>query len=111
MRERVEERIDEILAPYFDQLTGAVMFAKWQGEVIPSEHPDTGARIEAAEALLDRVYGRPTQRTELAGDVAKPVRISAELLTDPELRDDLRAVARRLAGARSGGSGRTRSGD
>ena len=32
-----------------------------------------GARIQAATALLDRAYGRPTQATELTGTVAGPV--------------------------------------
>jgi hypothetical protein len=111
MRERVEERIDEILAPYFNQLSGAMMFAKWQGEVIPSEHPDTGARIEAAEALLDRVYGKPRQVTELTGRGGGPVRLSEEVFADPETQKVLRDAVRRVGRARASQSGGAGSSD
>lgn len=110
MRERVEERVDEVLAAYFETLENATLHTFFFGELITTNAPDYGARMKAAEKLLDRVYGRPTQRTELGSDVNKPVRISAELLADPKLRDELRAVTRRVAAARSGGARRPRSG-
>src|SRR5919109_201885 len=54
MRERVEQRVDEVLAPYFDALTGAVVHGFYQGDFVLTEHPDLAARISAAEKLLDR---------------------------------------------------------
>lgn len=48
LRQRVEEHADQILAPYFAALA--------DGE-------DVETRMKAAERLLDRVFGRPTQST------------------------------------------------
>lgn len=104
MRERVEEEIEAVLAPYFDTLKNAVLHAKHHGIVYPSDLPDLGARIEAAEKLLDRVYGKPVQVSEI-GSGDKPLRISHELLSDADIREGLRNVARRVADARSGKPG------
>ena len=67
MRERVEEQIEAVLAPYFAAITEAVMFVKYEGDLIITDTPDLGARIAAAEKLLDRVYGKPRQTIEHAG--------------------------------------------
>ena len=85
MRERVEERIDEILAPYFDAIRSAVVHATYEGEVLPSQHPDLGARIAAAEKVLNRVYGKPRQVQEVTGEGGGPVEVSGDL-ADPEIR-------------------------
>ncbi len=63
MREQIEARLDEVLDPYFRALTSAVVIAQHQGQVFASDVPDLGARIAAAERLLDRAYGRPRQAT------------------------------------------------
>jgi hypothetical protein len=68
MRQRVETEIDAILKPYFDALHGAVLHAVHEGRVIVSEHPELAARIAAAEKLLDRVHGRPSQQLEVSGN-------------------------------------------
>ena len=52
MRERVEAEAEAILAPYFEAL---------------AEGQDIEQRMRAAERLLDRVFGRPKQSTQLGG--------------------------------------------
>lgn len=83
MRERVEEDIEKIIAPYFDAIENAIVTATHEGQVIPSEVADLGARIKAAEALLDRVYGKPRQVTEVSGPDGGAVPIQG--LDDPEV--------------------------
>lgn len=77
LRHKVEQEygIDAVLKPYFEALTKANLFATYQGEVNVSPHPDVGARIEAAEKLLDRVYGKPKQTTEVSGPGGGPVTV------------------------------------
>ncbi len=93
MRERVEAEIDAILEPYFRALKGAMLYgtAQGRGEIVMSEFPDLGARIKAAELLLDRVYGRPRQQTEVTGADGGPLTVLAgqpdwAKLSDDELR-------------------------
>ena len=52
MRERVEAEAEAILAPYFEALAA---------------EEDLEQRMRAAERLLDRVFGRPKQSTQLGG--------------------------------------------
>jgi hypothetical protein len=101
MRERVEEEIDTIVAPYFEALKGAMIFSTYEGTVIVSQHPDLGARIAAAEKLLNRVYGKPRQVQEVAGEGGGPVRITDEDLADPEVRKALREAGKALARRRA----------
>lgn len=60
MQQRIEERIDEVLRAYFDALEAEVY--SLDGEALGPRHE---TRMKAADALLDRVYGRPTQRSEV----------------------------------------------
>lgn len=97
MRVRVEAEIDEILKPFFDGLTAEKALAVSGGykEAGYVEYVDDPAiRMKAAEALLDRVYGKPKQTTELSGPDGGPV--SIELPKTSERASD---VARILAGA------------
>jgi hypothetical protein len=81
-----EEHARVILAPLFRTLglelhddgtvsscPGAVIIAKHEGKVFPSEVPDLAAQMAAARDLLDRVYGRPRQALELAGADGAPI--------------------------------------
>ena len=52
---RVDAEFDEWIAPYYEAL----------GAVLPDGSPDHATRIAASEAVLDRVYGEPTQRVEV----------------------------------------------
>jgi hypothetical protein len=78
MRELVEENVEEIVAPYLEAVRSAVVIAKHEGEVHTFEVADHGARINAAERLLNRVYGRPRQEVELgASETGAPLAIVA----------------------------------
>jgi hypothetical protein len=75
LRERVEDRVDEVLAPLFDGLTatrGIALNVQGGGMVIETI-PDIPTRITAARELLDRAYGRPKQLTELTGAEGGPL--------------------------------------
>lgn len=103
MRIRLEQRIDEVVDAYFDAADTAVVVAKYEGEVIPSSHPDYGARIAVYERLLDRIYGKPRQALELAGDPASEtpiplVSIVAGDASDPVTRRLAHALLARQAG-------------
>lgn len=54
LRERVEAEIDRCIAPFEEALA-----ATRNGE------PDHAIRLRAAESVLDRLYGKPTHKTEL----------------------------------------------
>lgn len=89
-RKLIEDHIEVTLTPHFralgwdivrdeetDELTlrereggGVKLFGESKdGEISVSHHDDIGGMIAAAEKLLDRVYGRPKQTTELSGEV------------------------------------------
>ena len=98
MRERVEAEVDALLEPYFRAVKGAMLYGTQQrtGEIRLSEFPDIGARINAAEKLFDRVYGKPTTQA----DITAAVDVNLNLVTDDELRDAAATLRRRLAAAR-----------
>lgn len=89
-RRLIEENVTAILRPHFlalgielhqDGTTtrldgGAMLFGESKdGVVVASAYEDLGAQIAAAEKLLDRVYGRPKQQTEITGEGGGPVEI------------------------------------
>jgi hypothetical protein len=84
LRARVEAHADEILAPYFKALgvgvdrdgnpIGRGAIHVYHGEATDLE--DLGAQIEAAERLIDRVFGKPRQTTELTGPEGGPIEIA-----------------------------------
>ncbi len=76
LRERVEAEIDLWLAPYREAVANAVVVVEYHGEAIVTDIADLGARIMAAEKVLDRVYGRPTQSTEISGPGGGPISIA-----------------------------------
>lgn len=90
MRERVEAESEAILAPYFEAL---------------AEGGDVEQRMRAAERLLDRVFGRPKQATELSGALSIDER-ALEGEIEAELEGLLAARARnaRLVDANGHGS-------
>lgn len=87
MRRLVEEHVESVLAPHFrtlgykvvrsedgeltieaDPEGGAKIYGESkEGDINMTQHDDLGAQIVAAEKLLDRIYGRPKQSTELTG--------------------------------------------
>lgn len=114
MRRRVEEEAERVLAPYFKALgveydgqgqpvhvRGAVMVGRdKEGGVHPSDVEDLMAQIQAAERLLNRVYGKPRQAHELSGPDGGPIvtqyALDLRKLTDDELAQ-LEELARRVS--------------
>ena len=95
-RELVEEHIESTIRPHFNALGYEVVIdengahleeksdggAKLYGEskdgyINVSEHDDLGAMIQASEKLLDRVYGRPKQVSEVSGPDGAPVQVAS----------------------------------
>jgi hypothetical protein len=97
LREQVEERLEEVLAPLWDGLEAekAVVVSGGQHEPGFVEYvTDMPTRLRAAADILDRVYGRPKQTTEIAGPDGGPVRVEV-----PRTAERAASVARILAGA------------
>ena len=70
LHKRVEERAEEVLAPYFEALASA---------------DNLEQRMKAADRLLDRVFGRPRQSTELQGSLSlEERRLEQEIETEVE---------------------------
>lgn len=88
MRQAVEDHVLVVLAPHFKTLGyqpviegerialerieggGAKLFGESRDGIIKvSDNEDLGAQMKAADQLIDRVYGRPKQTTELAGEI------------------------------------------
>ncbi len=107
LRERIEAEVDAWLAPVEAAALGAErpmqMWDAHEGRHKIVMVADPQLALKAIKFAYERAFGRPRQQIEVAGGGdGAPLRISAELLTDPELREDLRAVKRRIADARPG---------
>ena len=120
MRRLVEEHVEVVLAPHFrtlgydverDEKTGELRIVaspdggakiygeSKEGDINMTSHDDLGAHIAAAEKLLDRIYGRPKQATELTGAEGGPV----ELV--PVSREKAKEVGGILSKVGAGGGG------
>jgi hypothetical protein len=117
MRNLIEEGIEQILAPYFrtlglkleqgddgrlhpvvDPTGGAKIFGESkEGDINMTNFDDLGAHIAAAEKLLDRVYGKPKQSTELTGAEGGAIEIV------PVSREKARQVGGIIAAVGAGG--------
>lgn len=96
MRRLVEEHVQVVLAPHFrtlgwdvvrDETSGELTIVQVdgggakiygeskEGDINFTTVDDLGAHIAAAEKLLDRIYGRPKQTTELSGAGGGPVEL------------------------------------
>lgn len=103
-RRLVEDNVIAVLRPYWRTLGfdvvigadgpeleklpdgGAKATATHQGEVIASDIEDLGTQMAAAEKLLDRVYGRPRQATEISGPEGGAVEVRNVDIGDPDVR-------------------------
>jgi hypothetical protein len=120
-RDLIEQNIAIVLRPHFRTLgfdietgEGGVVLvplaeggAKLYGEsregvINASEYEDLGAQIAAADKLLDRIYGRPKQATELTGPGGGP--IEHDVIGIPTEEEFQAGVAAVLAGAGANGS-------
>lgn len=117
MRRLVEEHVETVIAPHFrtlgykverneageltiiaDPNGGAKIYGESkEGDINVTDHDDLGAHIAAAEKLLDRVYGRPKQSTELTGAEGGPVEVV------PVTREKAEQVSGILDGVGAGG--------
>lgn len=117
-RELVEENVLAILRPHFltlgydvEIVDGGPVLTKRQdggaklygtsreGLVRVSDAEDLAAMIAAAEKLLDRVYGRPKQATELTGPDGGPVQTEATVVEVAPPADRRAQILKLAAGA------------
>lgn len=123
-RQLLEQHIEVVFAPHFKTLGydieikggemkliasefgGAKVYGESKdGYIEVSDYDDLGAMIAAAEKLLDRVYGRPKQTTELTGEGGGPIETRELIPTDAKWRDEVTGViqeAERAAGSALG---------
>lgn len=101
-REQVEKDYEKVLAVFREGLEAERALVVGNG---PTAHletaPDIPTRIKAAESYVDRVYGKPTQTTELSGPGGKP--IEHDVVELPKEEDFHRQVAEILAEAGAAG--------
>lgn len=66
------------------------------GDIYVSGHDDIGAMMGAARELIDRVYGKPKQSTEISGGIVNRVEHGLDLrnLTEDELAEVTEAAER-----------------
>lgn len=106
-RQVVEANVVALLRPYFEAVglelhddlstsscEGPVKYV-WAGTDEPAlAMKDLGAAIGAVEKLLDRIYGRPKQQTELTGAGGGPVTVEHGLDLAKLSDEDLAALER-----------------
>lgn len=127
-RQLIERHIEVTLAPHFrtlgyeitrnddDELDivasdggGAKLYGESkEGYIEVSSHDDLGAMIAAAEKLLDRIYGRPKQATEITGADGGPVQTQELIPSDASWHEQVAGVldeAEALTASSSNGAG------
>lgn len=110
MQRQVEEHLHRLIRPYLLALgidvddegnfigysEGAVVVGKdKEGGVWTSQVLDLGAQISAAEAITNRLEGRPVNTTELTGAGGGPIEMEGDL-ADPKVKEALFDVARAI---------------
>lgn len=86
LRTKLEADADRVLDPLFDALEADIAIPVGSGEEAAVDYqPDHRTRLLAVKEILDRVYGRPKQATEITGPQGGPV--SVVDISDPETRD------------------------
>lgn len=91
-RQLVEENVEKFLRPHLSSLglelvdgeirerdTGGVKLygVSKDGEVRVSDRDDLSAQIQASEKVLDRVFGKARQATEISGPDGAPVQVAS----------------------------------
>lgn len=111
LRERAEERAEEILEVYFGALDASKPIAVGSGQDMMVEYePDHATRLRAAEAIHDRSYGKPRQ--EITGADGAPLQLEvtgAAIVNDPKARKHAAELRRRVASTRPKQPGGSRS--
>lgn len=123
-RQLIEENVDVLLGPHFAALgckvvldsegahleripgSGAKLYgeAKSSGEIVLSPYDDIGAQQAAAERLLDRVYGKAKQQTEVSGPEGSPIRLASTFDLERLTLDERRALLELVEKAADGSS-------
>jgi hypothetical protein len=123
MRKLVEENVCAVLSPHFkilgfdvviDEEKGIGLVAREgggaklygesrEGVINASDYEDLGAQLAAAEKILDRVFGKAKQSTELTGANGKPIEVDA--IGVPTTQEFHEGVASILAAAGAAGDG------
>jgi hypothetical protein len=81
---------------------GAREVAAFKGEVYVSDVEDLAAQMTAAEKLKDRIYGKPKQEVQVAGDLPIHLEVTgAQLISDRDARKHTGAARRRVGAARA----------
>lgn len=101
LRERIEERVDEVISVYLEAMKAdrTIVIGKGEDAVIEKE-VDHAIRLRAVEALNDRAYGKPGQAFELTGKGGGPIEFNEDAFADPKTRKGLDELARRLGATR-----------
>lgn len=111
LRQRIEDDIDKWLAPLEAALIDGKPMLMWDGQerVHKIEFvPDPKLGMQAMKLAFERVYGKPRQSIELAGEgVAIEV---SHVFEDDEIREEMHGLVSRVAAARAGKPGGTGSG-
>ena len=105
---------EKIIAVYRDALrANKIAIDQRTAEAIDTQQPDHVVRLQAAERIQDRVYGKPTARTEFTGKLELAALMadtrSRTPTTSPGGRLTLYGPPRRPSGRRERGGGRAGS--
>lgn len=83
---------------------GAKVYGESKDGVINmSAYDDLAAMINAAEKLLDRIFGRPRQAMELTGDGGGPIETRELLPSDADFHSEVAAVLAEAEAAKTEG--------
>lgn len=99
----LEEHAEEFAQIYLEAAQRAVVVAKYEGEVHPSDVPDHGARVQIIERMYDRVHGKPRQAVDVdlpaGSEISPPAAAIVKVdVSDPETRRLAHELVKRLAG-------------
>lgn len=93
LRDRVEGEIDKWLAPYEEGLQAVQAVVVGNGPTATLEVvPDYKTRMRASDAVLDRIYGRPKQTTELTGEGGGPIETRELIPSDADFHTQVAQV-------------------
>ena len=99
LAERALERIDEVVGAFFEGLTAERAVVGGSGESAELELvPDEALRLRAAEAIFDRLVGKPRQAVEHMSEGGGPV-MHAAIPTDDERVAEVTAILAETPGA------------
>ena len=102
LRGKVEAEIEKWLAPYEEALDASAGIVVGTGPNATLEIlPDYNTRMRAATAVLDRVYGRPKQTTELTGEGGGPIQTQELIPSDADWHTQVAEVLEEARAAAS----------